>query len=91
MKDLDLVIKKPKNMCTFVRFLIHAMNTLDGNRGSSEKIKQSIYEERNLLLKDSKETKQQTPQKQAIKKINKMVSIHAFYQPDSQEFGDIFH
>ena len=53
MKDLDLVIKKPKNMMKLVRFLIHAMETIDGNKGSSVQLKKSVFDQKQMLSNQS--------------------------------------
>ena len=37
-RDVDLVIKDEKEMDRFLKFLIHNLRTLDGNRGSANKL-----------------------------------------------------
>jgi hypothetical protein len=46
MKDLDLVIKKPKIMMKFVSYLCHTMETLDGNKGTARPLKDRILYEK---------------------------------------------
>ena len=48
-EDIDLIIKKPRNMMKLVRFLIYSMNTVDGNRGSADMLCKSILQERLLM------------------------------------------
>jgi superfamily I DNA and RNA helicase len=37
-RDIDLVIKDEKQMRIFVRFLIYSLKTLDGVKGSADKL-----------------------------------------------------
>ena len=42
-RDLDLVIRNDDHMKCFIRFLIHVLNTVDGNRDSAQGIYQALY------------------------------------------------
>ena len=46
-RDVDLVIPKEKDMDQLITILIHAMETVDGTKGSRIKLEKRIIKEKN--------------------------------------------
>ena len=46
-RDVDLVIPKEKDMDQLITILIHAMETVDGTKGSRIKLEKTIIKEKN--------------------------------------------
>ena len=42
-RDVDLVITDEKDMKIFIKFLIFSLKTIDGKRGSAQKIVELLY------------------------------------------------
>ena len=42
-KSLNLVIKDEKQMAVFLKFLIYTLKTLDGRRGSANKLLEKLH------------------------------------------------
>ena len=79
--DIDLVIKKPKNMMKLVRFLIYSMNTLDGKKDSAALLCKSIFEQKlkmqqsSSLIKYSNEELMREIKHQIVNKVEKRYRI----------------